>query len=341
MGYDIIGDIHGHATELEALLAKLGYEEKSGAYRHPDGRQVVFLGDYIDRGPRILRTLEIVRGMVDTGNAYAIMGNHEMNALHYATRDPLSKKADPYLRTHTEAHHKQCAATFAQLDGPAMAYWLEWMMKLPLWLKLKDKSGTELRFIHAAWNENDIHRFWEGRTSSGAPLLTGSPDAACFTPEGLMDAGRRRDPVTGKTPLSFKLKSALITGPEAALPKGQYYYDKEGTERRAFRIRWWLKSDHKTSLVDMMMAGQRSRMTLADAGADVPFTVDFRPYPILGFTFFGHYWLDPEELGPLTDRIACLDFSVAKGGLLAAYRYEPGDTVLSKERFVTVPAVTD
>ena len=56
--FDIIGDIHGCCDELEALLAQLGYEKAPGeagaepAYRHPEGRRVVFLGDLGDRGPR-------------------------------------------------------------------------------------------------------------------------------------------------------------------------------------------------------------------------------------------------------------------------------------------------
>lgn len=339
---DIIGDIHGHATELEALLQKLGYREESGHFAHPQGRKVVFLGDYIDRGPRIKRVLEIVRGMVESGNAYAIMGNHEMNALHFMTADPASTREDPYLRSHSEAHVKQFQATRSQLTDDELKFWLDWMMELPLWLKLTDETGEELRFIHAAWNERHIRRFWEGRNTEGRPLLRGSIDCAAFTPEGLMDAGRRRDPVTRKTPLAFKLKSSLITGPEAGLPKGQFYYDKEGTERRAFRIRWWMKPDAQTSLIDMMMAGRRSRLSLQSDGADVPFTSKtFEPYPVLGLTFFGHYWLDAEELGPLTDQLACMDFSVARGGLLAAYRHEPGDKKLYAERFVTVPAIKD
>ncbi len=47
--FDIIGDIHGHADELEALLARLGYQETENVYRHPEERWVVFLGDYIVR----------------------------------------------------------------------------------------------------------------------------------------------------------------------------------------------------------------------------------------------------------------------------------------------------
>ena len=49
-GYDIIGDIHGHADQLEALLSELGYRPSGGAHRHPH-RQAVFVGDLIDRGP--------------------------------------------------------------------------------------------------------------------------------------------------------------------------------------------------------------------------------------------------------------------------------------------------
>ena len=64
--YDIIGDIHGHADKLEELLKMLGYKYSGGHYGHLDNpRQAVFVGDFIDRGPAIRRTLEIVKGMVD------------------------------------------------------------------------------------------------------------------------------------------------------------------------------------------------------------------------------------------------------------------------------------
>ena len=73
---DFIGDIHGHADELTQLLKKLGYEQKNGSYCHPE-RKVLFVGDYIDRGPKIRETLEIVKRMVDNGNAIALMGNRK------------------------------------------------------------------------------------------------------------------------------------------------------------------------------------------------------------------------------------------------------------------------
>ena len=63
MKLDIIGDIHGHCDTLERLLARLGYSAQSGVWKHAE-RKVLFLGDYIDRGPKVRETLHLVRGMV-------------------------------------------------------------------------------------------------------------------------------------------------------------------------------------------------------------------------------------------------------------------------------------
>jgi hypothetical protein len=102
LSYDIIGDIHGHDYRLRALLKELGYSERNGAWRHPS-RSVVFVGDLIDRGPGQLPTLKLVRSMVDAGSARAVMGNHEFNAIAWATRNHfmaaagVSKTRAPHL----------------------------------------------------------------------------------------------------------------------------------------------------------------------------------------------------------------------------------------------------
>ena len=87
--YDLIGDIHGYADELIHLLDALGYQNSRGAYSHPE-RKVIFVGDFVDRGPQIREVLEIVRPMMEEGKALAVMGNHELNALAYHTDDPES-----------------------------------------------------------------------------------------------------------------------------------------------------------------------------------------------------------------------------------------------------------
>lgn len=83
--FDIIGDVHGCADELETLLGRLGYAvsrtEEAGEPRYrvtpPAGRKAVFVGDLVDRGPRVADTLAIVMDMVADGHALCVLGNHE------------------------------------------------------------------------------------------------------------------------------------------------------------------------------------------------------------------------------------------------------------------------
>ena len=63
-GFDIIGDVHGHAALLEKLLRKLGYVKYGKTWGHPDGRIAVFTGDLINRGPEQVETVKLVRRMV-------------------------------------------------------------------------------------------------------------------------------------------------------------------------------------------------------------------------------------------------------------------------------------
>jgi len=89
--FDLIGDVHGCCDELEALLGQLGYVESplesdepvwgTRVFGHPEGRKALFLGDLVDRGPRILDTVRLVRNMVRHGSALCIPGNHDVKLL--------------------------------------------------------------------------------------------------------------------------------------------------------------------------------------------------------------------------------------------------------------------
>jgi polynucleotide kinase-phosphatase len=80
--FDLIGDIHGCASELRALLASLGWQlqydrDTAVGASHPGGRQAVFVGDLVDRGPDTPGVLRLVMGMVKAGDALCVSGNHE------------------------------------------------------------------------------------------------------------------------------------------------------------------------------------------------------------------------------------------------------------------------
>jgi protein phosphatase len=88
--FDIIGDVHGCFDELVELLTQLGYsvEKQSNgpsslAYsvKLPEGRKVVFLGDLVDRGPKIPEVLRLVMSMVQAGTALCVPGNHDIKLM--------------------------------------------------------------------------------------------------------------------------------------------------------------------------------------------------------------------------------------------------------------------
>jgi hypothetical protein len=97
MNYDIIGDIHGQADKLVNLLEKMGYTLHDNVWTH-SSRQVIFVGDFIDRGLQQLATVDIARSMVESGTALAILGNHELNAIAWFMPHP--ERVGEYLRPH-------------------------------------------------------------------------------------------------------------------------------------------------------------------------------------------------------------------------------------------------
>lgn len=98
--FDIIGDIHGCAAELETLLGKLGYDDGV----HPAGRTAVFVGDLVDRGPDSPGVLRRVMSMVGSGNALCVPGNHE-------------NKYGRHLKGRKVQHTHGLAETIEQMEG--------------------------------------------------------------------------------------------------------------------------------------------------------------------------------------------------------------------------------
>lgn len=301
---DFIGDIHGHADQLEALLLKLGYAKQNGVYAHPE-RKVLFVGDYIDRGPKIRETLEIVRSMVEQGNAIALMGNHEYNALCFH----LQETEGGHLRKHLIKNIIQHYETLKQFQNRQKEYedYLDWFMTFPLYYET-----DTYRAVHACWDNNNIQ------------LLRKTLVNDRLTEEVIYQS------VTIGTPLNDAIDQTL-KGKEIKMPPGLCFTDKDGTQRTEIRIKWWenpAEMTYQSISVEPIEQLPEQPINLADLRTDNYYHDKDKK------VFFGHYWLKGEP-GLYRDNICCLDYSVAKGGKLVAYRYN-GETKLENGNLVYV-----
>ncbi|HZX22667.1 MAG TPA: metallophosphoesterase [Woeseiaceae bacterium] len=305
-GYDLIGDIHGYADPLVRLLDKLGYAEQDGVWRHPT-REVVFLGDFIDRGPHQREVIDVVRPMIDSGAALAVMGNHEFNALAFHTPHPdTGEPLRPWSKKNRDQHDAFITAYAGR--GDEMRETLDWFRTLPLWLDL-----GALRVIHACW---DPHLLSEVRAEVDGQHLT----------DELLVAGS--EPGTWQ----HEAIDSLLKGKEIDLPEGKSMRDKGGNQRHRIRVRWW--DSHATTYREAHFGPESAETHIPDDPIQgdhlVEYSHDDPP------CFVGHYWLEGEP-APLAPNIACLDYSVAKeGGKLVAYRWNDGDVELTKDKFVAV-----
>lgn len=305
-GYGLIGDIHGHANDLIGLLKHLGYNMVDGCYRHPD-RQVIFLGDFVDRGCNQQKVLQIVMPMVKQKAALAVMGNHEFNALAFHTTHPDDDTK--WLRPRTNKNTQQHLAFLQDYLGSPekLAEVLAWFMQLPLWLE----PGS--RVIHACWHEPSM-----------TALKDHLNDDNTLTPELLVKATNEQDPC-------FEAVEVLLKGQELEIPNGGSFFDKDGYQRFQVRTRWWLNdviTFADVALPAGVIKGQEAEHALINQALWSGYKATEPPL------FIGHYWLKgkPEKLA---DNVTCLDYSVARDGKLMAYRFD-GEAILNNDKFVFI-----
>ncbi len=299
--FDIIGDIHGHADELKALLSDMGYSRHRRGFQRAD-RKVVFVGDFVDRGPAIGEVIEIARAMVDAGDALAVMGNHEYNAIAFDTARP--DEQDSWFRPHSDKNQKQHQETLNQLSSSQLADAIEWFKTLPVAIEV---GG--IRVAHASWQNRDID---------------------CIN-DALMNVGRfTSDFLTMSEDPNSDLHSAIenvLKGPELQMPNGLSIVDKAGHRRNSVRIKWYENGAGRTYREHHLGSDEVPELAI-NAGDLAKFETYPRDTPPV---FVGHYWLAGTPT-PLAANVACVDYSVAKGGKLVAYRWD-GESVLSADKF--------
>jgi Calcineurin-like phosphoesterase. len=302
--FDIIGDIHGHADKLEELLLKLGYTCNNEIYAHTS-RRVLFLGDYIDRGPQIRETLGLVRAMVEHGEAIALMGNHEYNALCFHRQETEGG----HLRRHLIKNIVQHYETLRQFLNRQEEYedYLEWFKTLPLFFE-----NDCFRVVHATWDARLIEYMRQH--------LVGG----CLTDELIYKS------VKIGTPLNRAVEDTL-KGRAIPMPDGLTFKDKDGTIRKDMRVKWWinpLTSTYREFSITPVKCLPDRPVDPSVLKCTNYYPKDERP------VFFGHYWLK----GPPTlyrDNVCCLDYSVAREGNLVAYRMD-GEPQLRMDKLVFV-----
>ncbi|CAN5436171.1 metallophosphoesterase [soil metagenome] len=302
---DLIGDIHGHADKLKTLLTMLGYTLKNGSYYHPE-RKVLFVGDYIDRGPQIRETLQIVRSMVESDSAIALMGNHEYNAICYHYQDADGR----YLRAHSGKNNHQHSETLKEFKDGLEEYedYLKWFITLPLFYET-----DKLRAVHACWDKNQIE------------FLRNTLVNDRLTDELIVQSVK-------KDTLLYQAIEDTLKGKEINMPDGAFSFkDKDGSERCEIRIRWW---------EDPAISTYKNYSVHRDENLpDIPLDMTLIPnadyyIPDSKPVFFGHYWLNGNPF-IYKKNVCCLDYSVAQNGYLAAYRFDD-ETELNESKLVYV-----
>lgn len=312
MNYDVIGDIHGNAQALHGLLEAMGYSCRGGVWRAPEGRQAVFVGDLIDRGPQQLAVLRTVRDMVEADQALLVLGNHELNAIALVDRDPATGAC---YRPRTDRNLSQHKAFLDEvgLDSQEHHEWVNWFRKMPLAL---DLNG--IRVVHGWWDEGSIQTIAELRP---------------------MTLAREHEPLEGALMQTLydtaspacKARKRITCGIEWDLPDGQTIEGVGGAEHGEIRVavwRHWAKALKEVALVPHGPGFLPDDMPVPEGTP----LVEVSGSPIL----FGHHWFS----GPVkleSPKVACLDWSAANGGQLVAYRWD-GEEELSDSKLVAVAA---
>lgn len=302
---DIIGDIHGHSKELINLLEKLGYKKQGNTYTHQE-RTVLFLGDYIDRGKEQKEVISIVRNMVDSGFATALIGNHEYNAILFGTFIN-----GEFMRKHTEHNIHQHKAFLDSFKYDSKNYYdtLSWFKTLPLFLDTPNFNA-----VHAAWIEDDIN------------FLKQCNDIYCNNNYNNILLNNDFLHLISKKEREYHAIENILKGPEISLPKDIKYKDTYGIERNKTRLNWFCNISKNTY--------QDRALSLPDGVIlpDLELKNNLSLYTLKKPVFLGHYWMNgfPKIQN---EYAACLDFSVAKEGKLVAYRFNGEKELTNKNIF--------
>jgi hypothetical protein len=272
-----------------------------------------FLGDLVDRGPRIREALHLVHDMVMAGQALCIMGNHEFNALAWST-PAAPGSGRQFVREHTPRHARLIKETLEQFEAYPAEWqgFLDWFYELPLFI-----DAGHFRVVHACWDDSLIE-----------PLRAQFADG-CIDEHFLQAAA-----VNGS--FANTALDRLLRGTDMRLPHGMTLTSDDGFTRAHFRTKFWeedpqtygdivFQPDALPELAAQMPLSEMQKTELLKYSAEQP------------LLFVGHYWRSGKP-APIRPNLACLDYSAVLNGKLVAYRLDQ-ETRLDASKFVWVDVV--
>jgi len=283
----------------------MGYSKTASGYAHPE-RKAVFVGDFVNRGPEIRQTIQIIRKMTEEGHAYAILGNHEVNALLYHLKDPNKK---PLLKKESKRALTvvQTLRQFSKLPDEWKDH-RRWMRTLPFFLDL-----GEIRIVHACWTDENIG------------ILNRN------LPEGKIPKAVFRNLILD--PKSELSQSILQTtrGIHHILPPDIRIFDNRRRNHHFYRIRWWEEGNGLT----FQQFSFESKFRLPNYTIPPEILPKIQPYPEdAPPVIFGHYSRGNGSL-LIRDNLCCVDGCIMGKGRLVAYRWD-GEKALDASKLMII-----
>lgn len=282
----VIGDVHGHADRLDALLERIYCEAGTEDLRSA-GVELIFVGDLIDKGPEPATVLCRVRRLVEVGQARMVIGNHELNWLIDCHGGEGNTGA--FLEaTCQRSERDDLVYGFAGNHRKLQDYW-QWLGQQPILI-----DEPHLRVVHACWHPPSVDDLERERITTADEVARTAYQQAYSRAHIAMD----------------RLIAGCQHRRKARPCPGEFATRRE-------RVHWWPTGDRSPATVDLQPVAPEDGVVYP---AGVP--------PV----FFGHYALSGAP-APLASNQLCLDYGVAYGGPLVAYRHDKG-AALSTDRLL-------
>jgi len=296
---DFIGDIHGNAQKLLTLLNNLGYVHSSVGWSHSEGRQIVVLGDFINVGNDSKLVLQILFEMWSNNVAKIIIGNHEYYLAWYFYQygNAIFEKNGPL-----EKDYEKLLNEFRD-DTDLFKKYVEWILTLPLFIET-----VNYRAVHAYWSKENQKIISKYRNLE-----------EIFKAFEILKKKKSNE-------LKYVINETIIGKQVVLNPSCR---NKNALK---FRIKWWINIYGKLLPECIVIHKSVQCPGIIITPSLLP---GFKLYDSLEKPiFFGHYWLQRKPY-LLSNNICCLDFGAAKGGYLAAYRWN-GETSLNENNLIWV-----